>query len=279
MNNQNRRVLLTLNGHTSNAATLDFVAEFAAAIHAEIDGLFIEDRTLLDIAALPFTREIRSHGLQPEPFEASTLEYQMRMLSNAAQRELTSCAQRWKIQCSFNTAGSGFDDWLRSHTDQQSTLCITHKTDNSWSTKDCGTDTNKLLQQHPGPLMLLPKKQHLGKELIGIIHSLDSIQTILKPIENLVKKGHQPTIILLCENPPETENIKNSVIHELEKRAMPATVHTLQPATKKSLLQFIDRHPPKLMIMGGDNPIIDSVSLNELINSSGAPALVLREHI
>ncbi|MBV1916284.1 MAG: hypothetical protein KUG72_12925 [Pseudomonadales bacterium] len=279
MNNQSRRVLLTLSGHTSNTATLDIVAEFAAAIHAEINGLFIEDKTLLDIAALPFTREIRSHGLQPGQLEVSTLEHQMRMLSDAAQRELNSCAQRWKIQCSFNTAPSGFEHWLRSQEDKENTLCIAHKIDKKWGSTQYEIDTSRLLEQHSGPLMLLPKKQGSGKELIGIIHSSDSIEAILKPIENLVKKGHQPVIILLCDNPPETEKIKRSVIYELEKKALQATVHILRPATNRSLLQFIDRHMPKLMIVGADNPIIDSTCLNELIESSGAPVLLLREQI
>ena len=284
MNNQSRKLLLTLNDHTGNIATLDLVAEFAAAIHAEIDGLFFEDKTLLDIAALPFTREIRGHGLQPGQLEASTLEHQMRMLSGAAQRELKSCAQRWKVEYSFATTETGLTHFLGSEKHIKSTLCIPHKEAGSWDRwgrpsdrANYGSAITELLEKHPGPLMLLPKKRGSGRELIGIIHNEKSINTVLKPIESLVKRGHQPVIILLCEDPPETEQLKNQLMQKLTDRGLQASVLCLQPPTQQSLLQFMNQHSPKLMIVESSNPAIDHDSLNELIESTGAPALLLRE--
>ena len=283
MNNHSRKILLTLNEQTSNAATLDLVAEFAAAIHADIDGLFFEDKTLLDIAALPFTREIRTHGLQPGQLEVATLEHQMRMLSGAAQRELKSCAQRWKVQCSFSTSGTGINQWLGSEEHIQSTLCILHKEVGNWDKRSSpgsshsGTAIKELLEKHPGPLMLLPRKQGSGRELIGIVHDQRSLETVLKPIENLIKRGHQPVIILLCEDPPETEKLKTQLLQKLTERGLQASVLCLQPPTQKSLLQFMNQHSPKLMILESNNPIIDHSMLNELIETTGAPVLLLRD--
>lgn len=282
MNSHGRKILLTLNEQTSNAATLDLVAEFAAAIHADIDGLFFEDKTLLDIAALPFTREIRTHGLQPGQLEVATLEHQMRMLSGAAQRELKSCAQRWKVQCSFSTSGTGINQWLGSAEHIQNTLCILHKEVGSWDKRrilgSSGSDTaiKELLEKHPGPLMLLPRKPGSGHELIGIVHNQISLDTVLKPIENLIKRGHQPVIILLCEDPPETEKLKRQLLQKLTERGLQASVLCLQPPTQESLLQFMNQHSPKLVILESNNPMIDNSSLNELIETTRAPVLLLR---
>ncbi|MDF1644453.1 MAG: hypothetical protein P1U80_09735 [Pseudomonadales bacterium] len=284
MINHSRKILLTLNEGASNAATLDLVAEFAAAIHADIDGLFIEDKTLLDIAALPFTREIRAHGLQSGQLEVATLEHQMRMLSGAAQRELKSCAQRWKVQCSFSTSGTGINQWLGAEQHIQSTLCILHKEIGNWGKRSSpgglrnGTSIAELLEKHPGPLMLLPRKQGAGRELIGIVHDQRSLKTVLNPIENLVKRGHQPVIILLCEDPPEAEKLKRKLIRTLTEKGLQASVFCLEPATQESLLQFINQHSPKLMILESNNPIIDHSILNQLIETARSPVLLLRDN-
>ena len=60
----------------------------ARAFHSEIESLFVEDSTLLDIAGLPFAREISLTGRQSRPLSAEVIERQMRQAAAAMMREI-----------------------------------------------------------------------------------------------------------------------------------------------------------------------------------------------
>ena len=53
-----RRILVALEAGESAPALLEAAANLAAGLHAELVGLFVEDRELLDAADLPVTRSI-----------------------------------------------------------------------------------------------------------------------------------------------------------------------------------------------------------------------------
>ena len=82
------------------ARALDAVAEAAAALEAELLGLFLEDVDLLHFAGLPFAREIgasaRARGLDLE-----TMERRLRSQAEEARRALAAAAQGRRVRWSF----------------------------------------------------------------------------------------------------------------------------------------------------------------------------------
>jgi len=86
---------------------LDAVAEAAAALEAELLGLFLEDVELLHFAGLPFAREIgasaRSRGL-----DVQTMERRLRSQAEEARRALAAAAEGKSVRWSFRVErGSG----------------------------------------------------------------------------------------------------------------------------------------------------------------------------
>ena len=66
-----RRILVALDASRESDAALAAAAELAQQLDAELMGLFIEDIDLLNLAALPFSREVAvlslsGRGLDPE---------------------------------------------------------------------------------------------------------------------------------------------------------------------------------------------------------------------
>ena len=87
-----RRIVVPLGGDT-DPRTLDELARLAAALQAELAGLFIEDTTLLQASELPMTRLVGSLAGGPL-FDPSTTRRLLRVWSERCQRTLSQAAQR-----------------------------------------------------------------------------------------------------------------------------------------------------------------------------------------
>ncbi len=87
------RVVLHLTPATPNPIAIAAAVRVAQAFQSEIESLFVEDTTLLDIAALPFAREISFSGRQRRELSTELLERQMRASAAAISRRLIKLAQ------------------------------------------------------------------------------------------------------------------------------------------------------------------------------------------
>ena len=72
------RVVLHLTQSAPNPVAIDAAVRVARAFQSEIESLFVEDATLLDIAAFPFACEISLSGRQRRDLSPEAVERQMR---------------------------------------------------------------------------------------------------------------------------------------------------------------------------------------------------------
>jgi hypothetical protein len=81
------------------ARALDVVAETAAALEAELAGLFVEDVGLLHFAGLPFAREIGAFSARA--LDVRTMERRLRSQAEEARRALAAAAEGKPLRWSF----------------------------------------------------------------------------------------------------------------------------------------------------------------------------------
>lgn len=95
------RILLALDSPEAHAGALACVCRLAAAMEAEIAGLFVEDINLLRLAEMPFSRQFSHTSRAHQPLSASDVERQLRARARAARQALETAAARAGVRCSF----------------------------------------------------------------------------------------------------------------------------------------------------------------------------------
>ena len=91
---------------------LDAVAEAAAALEAELLGLFLEDVELLHFAGLPFAREIGASA-RPRGLDVQTMERRLRSQAQEARRALAAAAEGKPVRWSFRVERGSVPAQLR----------------------------------------------------------------------------------------------------------------------------------------------------------------------
>ncbi len=94
------------------ARALDAVAQAAAALEAELTGLFIEDVELLHFAGLPFAREIGAFSARA--LDVGTMERHLRSQAQEARRALAAAAEGKPLRWSFRVERGSVPAQVRS---------------------------------------------------------------------------------------------------------------------------------------------------------------------
>jgi hypothetical protein len=107
------RRITVVQGSAQAGRALAAVAEAAAALEAELHGLFLEDVELLHFAALPFAREI-GVSARPRRLDVPTMERRLRGEAEEARRALAAAAEGKPLRWSFRVERGSLPARVRS---------------------------------------------------------------------------------------------------------------------------------------------------------------------
>lgn len=95
-----RRIVLGLPCHRRDRG-LRLAAEMAGLLQLDLHGLFVEEEGLLDLASLPFARELKLLGGGWNPLDASGLSRDLELAAKSAARAFAVAAKGLRTTCRF----------------------------------------------------------------------------------------------------------------------------------------------------------------------------------
>jgi nucleotide-binding universal stress UspA family protein len=96
-----RRILLPLDLSRDSLTALEIAVNLAAAVGAEVSGLFIEDAELLTAGSLPFAREVGSFSGIARRIGSEDIQHRFQAIAGKARRTLAAAGHRLKVPTSF----------------------------------------------------------------------------------------------------------------------------------------------------------------------------------
>lgn len=95
------RVIAAFHGSDFSHAALEAAAALAGSLDTELAGVFVEDISLLRIAALPFARELGMTSALARPIESLDIERALRLQARHTRQVLAERAGELKLRWSF----------------------------------------------------------------------------------------------------------------------------------------------------------------------------------
>lgn len=99
-----RRLMLALDAGRCGATDIMLAVELATIIGAQLEGLFVEDADLMDLARLPFAREVGGRSGQDRPIERAPMEALLRRRIERTAGELERAGLARHVPVSHSTA-------------------------------------------------------------------------------------------------------------------------------------------------------------------------------
>ena len=107
-----RRIAITLDAFELSAQALEQAVQLAKRMDAQLEGIFIEDIDLIQIAELPFLREVRTISRSEDAINLVRMEQELRALARRAERLLGEHAARHNVTWTFRIWRGSIDSDL-----------------------------------------------------------------------------------------------------------------------------------------------------------------------
>jgi len=247
-----RRIAVTLDACQVSSSTLEEAVQLAARMGAQLEGIFVEDIDLIQLAELPFLREVRSVSRSEIAINLTRMEQELRVLARRAERLLGEHAARQNVSWSFRIWRGSIDTELL--------------------TADTGADVFALTRMGT-TLVRAATKKAVSVVFTGTDASRRALETAMSLTIDPYKELN---ILLPAENEAEAMRLQELATRQLGDHAASADFTPLKDGSLNDLLEVLVDSNSAVLIVERDNKLLRAQSLRRSLNNLNCPLLIVR---
>jgi len=251
-----RRIAVTLDAFEHSAKALEQAVQLAERMGAQLEGIFVEDINLIQIAELPFLREVRSVSRSEDVIDLARMEQELRVLARRAERLLSEQAARHKVVWSFRI-------WRGS-------------IDNDLLTADIEADVFALTRM--GAALTRSRVLRTRSTAVSVVFSgTDASARALQAAIKLATDPHKELNILLpAEDANEAARLQEQATIQLGMDVARVRFIRMTDGSLTDLMEILTDTNSAVLILERDNKLLHTPSLNRSLGNLNCPLLVVR---
>ena len=215
------RILVALDASPHSQMALRAAAKVAAAMQAELHGLFVEDATFFHLCNSPFCREIGLRTAVVRQLEQHTVERQLRVLAAEMRRSLARVASEAQVRWSFQVARGAVEQELLAAAEHAALLSLGRA---GWlAGSRLGSTTRTIVQRTLRPLLILGNRDGLLHPLTVLYDGSPSADRALTLAVRLAQQNSQTLAVLLVGQPAEIEGWQTRIFAFLQDQQIQST--------------------------------------------------------
>lgn len=258
-----RRIAVALDASPHSLQGLAMAAGIAAALNAELEGVFVEDTELLRLAGLPFLREFRIATLGENLLDSERLQRELRAAARGVRERLARSAGELGLAWSFRVwRGDLEGEILGAALDAE-----------LFTLGRIGRFAP--LRRRPRPPV---PQAHVGNLLVGVLfNDTDAAaRALLIAIELGIRHAAGLVVILQPDEGADRATLRTRVLDLLGSLREQACLVTLENTNATSLAETVRTLRVDLLILDDTNPILTKTSLWANLETLGCPVVIGR---
>lgn len=272
-----RRIVVAIDNSAHAVSALEAAVSLAVRLHAELEGVFIEDINLARLADLPVGREIQFLTGQGRDFTAASHADQTREQISTARRAIAQAAGRARVSHLFRVARGTVQTEVITAA-ENADLLILGLGQHVFGRRDrVGTTAKAAVERAPRSVLISKTGMRpIGAPLIcydgsvGARHALDAAIRISGAQENgltvlIVAPGEEPATLLRQE---VSERIAQSPI-------VPKFLHRAQ-LDPDQICRIARDSGSDLLVIGADSDIVAGPDRLDVLERIACPVLIVR---
>ena len=272
-----RRILVALDASTHSLAALEAAAGLAASLQAELIGLFVEDENLVHLAGLPFAHEVRSPSAVRQPMSSDKMEQEMRLQASQARRALREAAERVQAKWRFQTVRGQVTASVLTAALEADLLAMGRVSRPLSSQSHLGSTARAVSVQTKGSVLLMQQGSDLSYPVLVTYDGTPAARQALATAALMAKaSGDNLTVLLLGDSAEAVSPLREEVSDWLEKQNLPVRTLWLPQASVENLAALIQAVDDCVLVLGGENPLLEADAIQELLDTTDCPVLLVR---
>jgi nucleotide-binding universal stress UspA family protein len=272
-----KRILVALDASTHSLAALEAAADMAAALEAELLGLFVEDENLLHLAGLPFAQEVRTLWAARRDISSDRMEEDLRLQAGQARRALQAAAERVEARWSFKTVRGQVTPAVLEAALEADLVAMGRISRPVSRRNRLGSTARAAAANIRGSVLLMQQGGDLSYPVLVTFDGSPAARQALLAAARLASASDDGlNVLLLCADPEKVSQLKDEVRALLGQRDLRAQYSWLPQPTIGSLIKVVRAAADCVLVLGGDNPLLEASAIQELLDETDCPVLLVR---
>ena len=272
-----RRIVVAIDSSSDASAALEEAAGLAARLHAELEGVYVEDINLVRLAGLPVGREIHFLTGKGRDFNADALETETRGQEFAARRAVEAAAARARVTCAFRTARGQVDAEVISAARHGDLLILGIGERSPWGGVRLGRVARAAAERAPRSVLISkPGARSSGVPLVCYDGSAGSRRALEAGLRMFGVHEGRLAVLILADDAVDAGTLRR----EVEERLAPLGVgpRFLQGARRLAheVCGLASDSGAGVLVMAADCPALDEPHREEVLESVSCRVLIVR---
>ena len=271
-----RRILFALDSGSNVRAGLDVAVELAGRLRAELDGLYVEDNDLFQVAQLPFTTQVNLTTGIPQPLLAADLEQQMARLAAAARRRLAAAATRSRVRWTFRTVRGRIAHEVAAAAELADLVIVEGGQHRAPAQNRIGLSSRTTIQSVSRSVLILRAGRRF-EGTVSVVFDGTALGEKALAMADILTPSNDALTVLFADQEAEKRGQMEARARELlGVSAGNAHFRTLRAASLAAMCEEVHGHDSGLLVLGADSPLLPQSGVAEILDSLACPVLLVR---
>lgn len=268
-----KRILVALDGSPHSLAALTAAADLAAALGAEITGVFVEDANLVRLAALPFASEISRFSGEVRALAPTSMKRGMRAQAARARRALIRRAEGLGLRWSFEVIRGDIPELLLAKSDQADIVIMGRA---SWTEgRRLGSTVKAVIELGRRPTLVLHRDTDLPNRILIVFDGSSASDQGLAAGALLASHfGHKLSILVLAKDESHAGQLQAKAAEYMQGSNLQADYRWLLSPSPHELVRAV-QSLGIIAILPAELETLDGFDLTAAINQLECPILVV----
>lgn len=193
-----RRILVALDASPHSRAALEAAAALAAAVHAELKGIFVKDEDLIRMAESVLAHEVRRFPAGLEPSSGRRLERQLQAEARKAEQMMQAIARGVGVAWSFQVAQGNVRSYLLAASEEADLITVGRLGHTTDRTRRFGSTTRALLDESTCPVLILQHGARYYPDVVVLYDGSAAGERALVFAAQITRYDRAPTLTVLA---------------------------------------------------------------------------------
>ncbi|MGE5240415.1 MAG: universal stress protein [Bacteroidota bacterium] len=268
-----RRILVALDASVSSLATLEAAVALASHLEAELIGLFVEDVNLLNLAALPFAREVGFPSARRRRLGSLEMERSLRAQASRAQAALIAAAERQSVRCSFRVVRGEVTAQVLEAATEVDLLALGMGRPRAWR----ASSTSRVIASSASrPVLLLTPGTPVGPPIASVYDgSAESARALLLARRLAQTESATLTVLVVARDADDAQRLRQQAAGHLAGSGLAVDYVTLMDADAADVAQAARRRATGTLVLAA-NLLLKSGTLEQLLTELDCAVILTR---
>lgn len=273
-----RRILVALDASSQSFAALNEAAEMAAALKAELIGMFVEDVNLLRSANYPFVQSIAIPSGAAEPIDVNRLERELQAQAEQARQALEQAASRCHRPWSFRRVRGFVTAELLEAACNADVVMLGRAGWAGRGAASLGSTAAVLARRAPGAILIVEQSRANRDPVQVLFDALPGAGRVLRTAATYaLARGVGLVVFVPAATDEQFAGAVERARQIADHRFRHIQFERLEAASPALLAKAIARAGSGIVMLSGENPLAEGFALLELVSLVRNPMLLIRE--